>query len=91
MRLHHGRAVLHCVMFAVVFCCFVLFFFWEGGGGGEAWSMILTAGLRSAFITKCSRAKICFIQTLYFYRVSKYMHYEYKILNSSFDTIVCLV
>ena len=76
MRLHHGSAVLHFVIFAVVF----VVFFWGGGGG--VWSMVFTAGLRSVSITKCSRTKICFIQTLHFYRVS-----NISIMNIKFSTL----
>ena len=38
MRLHHGSAVLHYVMFAVVFL-FCFFFFWGGGGGALEYSL----------------------------------------------------
>ena len=58
MRLHDGPAVLHCVMFAVVFFCF------EGG---------LEYGLHDR-AERCNhhmfQGKICFTQTLYFYKVS---------------------
>ena len=60
MMLHDGPAVLHCVMFAVVF--FVL----KGGEG-------LQYGLHNrarGIITVCPRAKICLTQTPHFYKVS---------------------
>ena len=66
MRLHDSPAVLHWVMFAVVFVLFLGGGEWRGGGGVK--SMVFTTGLRCV-ITICPRANICFTQTLHFYRV----------------------
>ena len=63
MRLHHGPAVLRSVMSAVFFV--FLFFFW---GGGLEYGTHNRA--EKCFDHQMSKGKICFIQTLYFYRVS---------------------
>ena len=76
MRLHHGPAVLHCVMFAVVFVL-------EGG---------LEHGLdnraEKCFDHQMSQGKNLLHTNTVFLQTESTMHYEYKIFNSSLGIII---
>ena len=77
MRLHHGSAILHCVM-----CAVVVFFF---GGGGLEYGLHSRA--EKCFNHQMFQGKNLLHTNSVFLQSQQYMHYESK----NFNTIVCFV
>ena len=73
------------VLFYIASC--LQLFFLEGGGLEYS----LHSRAEKCFNHQMLQGKNLFHTNSVFLQSQQYMHYEYKIFNSSFDTVVCFV